>query len=148
MRRRGTVDSARRERVLDAAVAAGKFLPSRRSHYAAMYDADPAGTEQVLAIMAGAPEALAAVETGAEGYNEDLLTPGERVRLASRRTANVAGSRPAARASDADDLAASEYPADLLSESERETIAAGAHGRRADAIAGDAAGGRVPGQER
>src|SRR5918992_5616014 len=53
--------SSRREQVLNAAIAAGKFPESRRATYAAMYDRNPAYTEQVLATLAAgvAPPAAA-----------------------------------------------------------------------------------------
>lgn len=44
-----------RERLIDQAIAAGKFSEERRSHYAAMYDRDPlaaAGTIGALAVPA------------------------------------------------------------------------------------------------
>lgn len=46
----------RREYVLDQAIAAGKFGEARRAHYAALYNRDPAGTEQVLAVLASATD--------------------------------------------------------------------------------------------
>ena len=42
----------KRDRVLDKAMELGKFPPSRREHYAAMYDADPDGTVELLNRMA------------------------------------------------------------------------------------------------
>jgi hypothetical protein len=44
--------TAHREAVLDEAVRAGKFSPARKEHYRRLYDADPVGTEQVLALLA------------------------------------------------------------------------------------------------
>jgi hypothetical protein len=40
-----------REHLLNAAVAAGKFPESRRGHWRALYDHDPAGTAQVIAAL-------------------------------------------------------------------------------------------------
>ena len=42
----------RRDRVLDKAMDLGKFPPSRREHYATLYDADPDGTVELLDRMA------------------------------------------------------------------------------------------------
>lgn len=42
----------KRDRVLDKAMDVGKFPPSRREHYATMYDADPDGTVELLNRMA------------------------------------------------------------------------------------------------
>ncbi len=44
-------------RLLDEAIAAGKFPASRRPHYAAMLDRDPARTRALIAVMAAVPEA-------------------------------------------------------------------------------------------
>ncbi len=44
-------------RLLDEAIAAGKFPASRRAHYAAMLDRDPARTRALIAVMAAVPEA-------------------------------------------------------------------------------------------
>lgn len=38
-----------RDQVIAAAVQAGKFAPSRKEHWARLWDADPEGTRQVLA---------------------------------------------------------------------------------------------------
>jgi hypothetical protein len=45
----------RRERVLDQAIASGKFPEARRQHYRNSWDRDPAGTEQVIAGLVGVP---------------------------------------------------------------------------------------------
>lgn len=42
----------KRDRVLDKAMELGKFPPSRREHYATMYDADPDGAVELLDRMA------------------------------------------------------------------------------------------------
>jgi hypothetical protein len=44
----------RREYVISEAVRAGKFSESRADHYRQMFDADPPGTERVLAALASA----------------------------------------------------------------------------------------------
>jgi hypothetical protein len=53
-----------RERLLDAAIAAGKFGEGRRAHYAALYDADPVGTAHWIGVLAAVP-AVATVPTNA-----------------------------------------------------------------------------------
>jgi hypothetical protein len=40
-----------RDRVISAAIKAGKFPESRRSHYERLYAADPAGTEAFIATL-------------------------------------------------------------------------------------------------
>lgn len=61
-------------RLLDEAIAAGKFPASRRAHYAAMLDAAPARTRALIAVMAAVPEtgltaaAGKAKGAGPEGY--------------------------------------------------------------------------------
>lgn len=40
-----------RDRVLDAAIASGRFAPSRREHYVASWKADPEGTEALIASL-------------------------------------------------------------------------------------------------
>lgn len=42
----------RRDQLIGAAIQAGKFPESRRAHWQAVYDADPTGTEQTLALLA------------------------------------------------------------------------------------------------
>ena len=44
--------SSRRDQLISAAIQAGKFPPERRAHWQTVYDRDPAGTEQVLAVLA------------------------------------------------------------------------------------------------
>jgi hypothetical protein len=44
-----------RDRLLDEAIASGKFAEDRRPHYAAMYDRDPAGTEGWIAALVSVP---------------------------------------------------------------------------------------------
>jgi hypothetical protein len=45
----------RRERIIEEAVAAGKFGEGRRQHYRNIYDADPAGAERLIALLASVP---------------------------------------------------------------------------------------------
>src|SRR5262245_39487547 len=45
------LDTQRRDALISAAIAAGKFAPDRREHYRQMYDRDPGGTELVLAAL-------------------------------------------------------------------------------------------------
>ena len=47
---------SQRERVLDAAIAAGKFPARRRAHYEALYVRDPDGTCALIARLASVPE--------------------------------------------------------------------------------------------
>lgn len=44
----------RREYLMDQAIRAGKFPPERRTHWAALYDRDPAGIEETLAMLTAA----------------------------------------------------------------------------------------------
>jgi hypothetical protein len=44
-------DPVRREQLLAKAVQQGKFPPSRVDHYRGLYEADPIGTEQLLAAL-------------------------------------------------------------------------------------------------
>lgn len=44
-------DATRRDHVLSAAIAAGKFSEQRRTVWAAAYDRDPAGTEALIALL-------------------------------------------------------------------------------------------------
>jgi len=45
-------EHARRDAVISAAIAAGKFSEDRRSFWETHYDRDPAGTEATLAMLA------------------------------------------------------------------------------------------------
>ena len=47
---------SQRERVLDAAIAQGKFPARRRAHYEALYARDPEGTRALIARLASVPE--------------------------------------------------------------------------------------------
>lgn len=40
-----------RERIITAAVSEGRITPARREHFAALYDADPDGTRDLLAAL-------------------------------------------------------------------------------------------------
>jgi hypothetical protein len=42
-----------RERLLDAAVAAGKFAEERRAHYRALYDRDPVVAAATIGVLTG-----------------------------------------------------------------------------------------------
>jgi len=59
------LDTQYREYVLDKAMAAGKFPQARRSHYAALLDRDPEGTERLLDVMEGFPPQLLGAAVGA-----------------------------------------------------------------------------------
>jgi hypothetical protein len=76
------VDPIARERLLAAAVAVGKFLPSRVDHYRLLYDRDPKGTESLIDALAAvlppddAARVSAAIASTAEpepdGYQRHL----------------------------------------------------------------------------
>jgi hypothetical protein len=55
-------DTARRDYLIGEAVAAGKFMAERAPFYRERYDRDPAGTEQVLAMLAPALAGVAGLE--------------------------------------------------------------------------------------
>jgi hypothetical protein len=48
-------DTTRRDAILTAAIAAGKFSEQRRPVWASNYDRDPAGTEATIALLAVPP---------------------------------------------------------------------------------------------
>jgi hypothetical protein len=58
----------RKENILASAVKDGKIPPSRKDHYAKMYDADPEGTEQLLNQLAAG--AVPVTERGVAGGDE------------------------------------------------------------------------------
>jgi hypothetical protein len=70
-----------REDLLDHAVHAGVINAGMRSHYAAAYDADPAGTREFLGKLGLRSEASAAPED----YPDSMLTDSERANLAAAR---------------------------------------------------------------
>ena len=47
-------DPTDKDRLLDAAVRAGKFARTRRDHYAKLYDADPKATRHLISQLAPA----------------------------------------------------------------------------------------------
>jgi hypothetical protein len=49
---------------INAAIAASKILPDRAEHYRAAWDADPTGTEQLLARLEPVPAAALAAPDG------------------------------------------------------------------------------------
>jgi len=49
----GTEQTIKRDRVIDAAVAAGKFTAKRTGYWRDQWDKNPAGTERAIALMAG-----------------------------------------------------------------------------------------------
>ena len=65
-----------RERVVSAAIAAGKFPPSRRQHYEALYDASPDVAKQTIASLAALlpPTAASADPPPGPAYNESWLS--------------------------------------------------------------------------
>lgn len=94
---------AARERFLDAAIARGKFPPSRRFAYGALYDADPQAAERIVGKLAIGlvPEQTAALRrahtTTTDSYPSGWLNEGERRRI------GAAHSGPADRVTKADD---------------------------------------------
>ena len=56
----------RREQLLGAAVAAGKFPENRKALYRRLYDADPAGTTRVIAELVPLPDVSAALVSDEE----------------------------------------------------------------------------------
>lgn len=65
-----------RARVLDAAIAAGKFPPARREHYAAMLQADPEGATALINALAPGLVPLSEVghgKSGAETTDDDAV---------------------------------------------------------------------------
>lgn len=56
-----------RDRVIDAAITAGKTTPARREHWATAYDADPAGTRELLDSL----EPGLAVPTAEHGHADE-----------------------------------------------------------------------------
>lgn len=84
----------KRERILTDAVKAGKFPPSRVEHYRAAYNADPEGTEQLIASLA---EGLVPVheEGGAPGESaSEAAYPVEWLpEVAARAAGTNGGSR-------------------------------------------------------
>jgi hypothetical protein len=51
--------AAERQKTIDAAVSSHRIPESRRSHYAGLYDRDPAGTKTLLASLTPVPTVLA-----------------------------------------------------------------------------------------
>lgn len=64
----------KRDQLLDAAITAGKIAEDRRSVYAKMYDADPAGTERLLTASVDEgglmPGQVAGTSTGAARWQQ------------------------------------------------------------------------------
>jgi hypothetical protein len=98
-----------RDRILDAAIRAGKFREDRRAMYATMYDADPKGAKAIIDQMPGLPEHL---RDDPEAYETAFLTPAERERItaAPRPSGGTPATKPkrADRTSTAHD--SDEYP--------------------------------------
>ena len=77
----------RREYVISEAVRAGKFSESRADHYRQMFDADPPGTERVLA-------ALASALPGEHPYPPELFPELARSRKLAQTRASSSSSSP------------------------------------------------------
>jgi hypothetical protein len=88
-----------RDRLLASAVVEGRFPPSRAEHYERLYDADPEGTQQLVASLApglvpvdergGAPAATAAADVSNEPF-EAMLPPELQAKHAEARNAGGA----------------------------------------------------------
>jgi len=84
-----------REKMLNAAVTAGKFPTSRRKHYSDLYDADPEGTARAVGQLAAGLADPKAIVAQAEldklpAYNSRWLNAQEQRRIAVAQ----AGGRP------------------------------------------------------
>jgi len=67
-----TKATERGEALVDQAIRAGKFPPSRRDHWVKLFSADPQGTEQTLASLAPGAIPLGAIGVGVSGSGEDF----------------------------------------------------------------------------
>lgn len=84
-----------REKVVDNAIAAGKFPPARRQHWLGLMEKDPDGTKETIASLApglvpveekgGAP---AEGDTAVAAYPQEWLSPAERARAGGQPTTN------------------------------------------------------------
>jgi hypothetical protein len=85
---------AAREKLLNEAVAAGKFMASRRQHYSDLFDASPEVARQTIARLFAIPEVsdtrLATAPDLAAGpaYNAGMLSISERRRLDATQRGN------------------------------------------------------------
>lgn len=66
--------SRERDSIIDRAIRRGKFAPSRRSHYAALYDSDPQGA--IKQITAMADDVIPVEARGNAGSGEDMMFGG------------------------------------------------------------------------
>lgn len=138
MTRHNTTD---RDRVLDAAIRAGKIAAADRDRYARMYDANPHPTRRLLTArveegglmpgLVGPGEDPATATPG--GYDPQWLTPGERERVAKAAPlpspAPAPRSQPQRAASAPASAVGEQYDASWLSPEERKHIAAAKDGR-------------------
>jgi hypothetical protein len=67
--------SRERDNIIDRAIRRGKFAPSRRNHYAALYDSDPQGA--IRQITAMADDVIPVEARGNVGSGEDMLVGGQ-----------------------------------------------------------------------
>jgi hypothetical protein len=86
-----------RDRLINAAIAAGKFPESRRAHYARLYDAQPQATARFIDTLAAGvvpdvtvpepayPAAAGAPSPGPSEYPDTGLSASERQRVAAIR---------------------------------------------------------------
>lgn len=92
-------DKDERDRLILAAVQAGKIPPARKEHWTTLYDSDPEGTKTTLASLAaviplGERGVAATSETDAGGeddYDRSWLSPHERQRIAAAEAAPGSG---------------------------------------------------------
>jgi hypothetical protein len=88
--RRPRFDPRRRDQVIAAAVAAGKFSVDRVGFYASLWESDPAGTERLITNLAavGSPSSRAALDfpdpTGVGADIAHLWPPGSRAEQEQR----------------------------------------------------------------
>jgi hypothetical protein len=83
-----------RENLIDRAVHAGVINEGMRRYYRQAFDADPAGTRAFLGKIGLRGEAASATQaagTGPDEYDDALLTPGERQRIAAAREGKPQG---------------------------------------------------------
>lgn len=84
---RQTGTTAHRDAVIEAAIGAGKFSASRRDHYRQAWDADPAGTERVIASLVPALAAPSAPRHSAPPASDDAYPQSWFPEVAARKAA-------------------------------------------------------------
>lgn len=71
-----------RDRLIDGAIATGKFAASRREHFIALYDADPEGTREIVNTLAENTVPIAELGYDADGEAVKALTEEDRLHAA------------------------------------------------------------------